>query len=290
VPRPALPPAPAPVRRRATDRPARTAPAPLDRWPAGGGGAPGPAVPAPRVRAITLLGLQGMGRPRAAAPGAEADAAGPGGPRHRPAGPRSRRSSGRAGLPRPEPAMMPRQQSGQLVPMAVPEGEDVRAVRPGAVPAGPPRWRRSGRGAPGGGPGGPPPASRVVVAVAVATRARSVAPGPGPSGSQVEEAEASRVSTRCRRPRSEAYASGRVTGRRSGWPGGLADRPGREDRCRRHVAGAGAVPPGRDGDGDPVGLRRHAAGARHGAQLRHRGRLARGRGPRAAGELRHRVR
>ena len=110
------------------------------------------------------------------------------------------------------------------------------------------------------------------------------------SWSQVEEAASSRV-------RPDAGAGDRWRTRPAGRrpegparPRRLADRPRREDRRRRVVAGPGAVPPGRDGDGHPVGVRRHAAGARHRAQLRHRGRLARGRGPRAAGELRHRVR
>ena len=56
------------------------------------------------------------------------------------------------------------------------------------------------------------------------------------------------------------------------------------------VAGADAVPPRRDGHRDRVGQRRDPGAARRGAQLRRPGRLARGRGPRAARVLRPRVR
>ncbi len=85
----------------------------------------------------------------------------------------------------------------------------------------------------------------------------------------------------------------RPQGRRRDHPPGarlVADRLRREDRRRRGVARADAVQPRRDGHGDRVGQRRDAGAARRRAELRHPGRLARGRGPRAAGVLRPRVR
>ncbi len=66
----------------------------------------------------------------------------------------------------------------------------------------------------------------------------------------------------------------------------FADKIGVNPRHARH----GAVQPRRDGHRDPVGQRRDAAPARHRAQLRRPGRQPRGRGPRAARELRPRVR
>ena len=73
-------------------------------------------------------------------------------------------------------------------------------------------------------------------------------------------------------------------------PWRLADRPRRADQRRAGRAGHRPVPPGRDGHRDAVGQRRDAAAARCRDRLGHPGRQPRGRGPRAARDLRPHLR
>ena len=83
------------------------------------------------------------------------------------------------------------------------------------------------------------------------------------------------VSTTCRRPASAAFA---CPGQRRDDPAAarrLADRLRRQDQRQPGLAGAGAVPPRRDGHRDPVGLRRHPGAARHRDGLQGAGRLPR---------------
>ena len=284
---------PAPVRLRATVRPSPDRGRVLDRPVACPAPVvPAPVDPAPRARATTpsppprawVGRVRRAPAPRRRRPAARG---------HRPAGPRRPAAVPACpGMPRPNPAMMPRQASGQLggarrSRRARPSRWSARSRHPG-----PSRWRR------------PPvvavpvavPAVRrpVVVAVAVVAaepRVPSVAPVVRPVEGASPRSSAVKSSTRWRRRRSVAYGSSPADGQKVRLARGasltdLAEKIG-VDVC---LAGPGAVPPRRDGDRDPVGLRRHPAGAGRGAQLRHRGRLARGRGPRAAGELRHRVR
>ncbi|GAA1822452.1 translation initiation factor IF-2 [Microlunatus capsulatus] len=129
-----------------------------------GAGAPGARRPggAPRPGNNPFSPSQGMGqaRPPRQAPGAPGapEAARPGGPRP-PAGrgaPTPGARPGVPGMPRPNPAMMPRQSSGQL------SAPGAAGPRGRGAPAGG-RGRPGGGGPPGrtGGPGGgPPPAGR----------------------------------------------------------------------------------------------------------------------------------
>ncbi|GAA1433562.1 hypothetical protein GCM10009616_25840 [Microlunatus lacustris] len=129
-----------------------------------GAGAPGNRRPggAPRPGNNPFSPSQGMGqaRPPRQAPGAPGagEAARPGGPRP-PAGrgaPAPGSRPGVPGMPRPNPAMMPRQSSGQL------SAPGAAGPRGRGAPAGG-RGRPGGGGPPGrtGGPGGgPPPAGR----------------------------------------------------------------------------------------------------------------------------------
>ena len=123
-------------------------------------GAPGPTARrpgTPRPGNNPFAPSQGMGQPRAPRPG-------PDGGRPaaaRPPAARAPMSGGRPGLPgmpRPNPAMMPKQSSGQLGggPPAGP-GARGRGAPPGGRRAG---AGAPGRGGPGGGPGGPPPSGR----------------------------------------------------------------------------------------------------------------------------------
>ena len=241
-----------------------------------------------------------MGRRPAPTPEREVPAEG--GDAQRPPRPPAGRGDARPGMPRPNPAMMPKS------PAAFGGG-------PGARNAGP------GRGGPGG-PGGP--GVPVVPVLRVAAGAGAGAPGarpsrrlrpqrrwpPGPgsrwswpdpgclrasgwsvaSRSQVEARSSSRV-------RADGGPDDRWRARpqgqrrdRSPGPRCVADRLRREDRRRRRRAGADAVLARRDGHGDRVGQRRDPRADRRGAQLRRPDRLARGRGPRAARVLRPRVR
>src|SRR5918994_1435631 len=144
-PRPSVPRAPGqqlPPAARASETPgngqAQTGPRPRPGSTGGlpGAGGQGPRRPGtPRPGNNPFSASQGMGRPRTPRPGAEPEATRPGGPRP-PAG-RAPAPGGRPGvpgMPRPNPAMMPRQASGQL----------------GGGPGGPPPSGRGGRGGRGG--------------------------------------------------------------------------------------------------------------------------------------------
>ncbi|WP_375422852.1 translation initiation factor IF-2 [uncultured Friedmanniella sp.] len=131
-----------------------------------GAGAPGARRPGgtPRPGNNPFSASQGMGtaRPtRPAAAGTGSDPARPGGPRP-PAGrgaPTPGSRPGVPGMPRPNPAMMPRQSSGQL------SAPGAAGPRGRGAPAGPGgRGRPGAGGAPGrsgpGSTGGPPPSGR----------------------------------------------------------------------------------------------------------------------------------
>ncbi|WP_232549786.1 translation initiation factor IF-2, partial [Propioniciclava soli] len=120
-----------------------------------GQGAAGRRTGTPRPGNNPFASSQGMGvrRPRPDAPAAGA----PGRPGPRPGGAprpgegqRMPRPGGSGGMPRPNPAMMPKQASGALTPA----GQGGRPGRPGGGPGGPGRGRPGG-GGPMGGPGGP---------------------------------------------------------------------------------------------------------------------------------------
>jgi translation initiation factor IF-2 len=160
APRPSVPRAPAQAAPAARMGEA-PGPAPRPR-PGSTGGLPGaPAARrsgTPRPGNNPFSSSQGMGQSRA--PRGGGDGARPAGPRP-PAGrggpvaPGGR--PGVAGMPRPNPAMMPKQNAGQLG--GTPGGPGTRGR---GAPAG---GRRAGsgapgRGGPGGGPGGPPPSGR----------------------------------------------------------------------------------------------------------------------------------
>ncbi|ROR55747.1 translation initiation factor 2 (bIF-2) [Luteococcus japonicus] len=160
--------------RPAAARPGQQAPRPGAPRPGASGGlpsgAPGGATPGQRRPGGSRPGnnpfasSQGMGarRPRpegqgggAPRPGAPAGAR-PGGPRPgAPAGgdsrmPRPGGSGGLPGMPRPNPAMMPKQQNAAV-------GAPARGGRPGGGPGrGRPGGGGGGRPGMGGGPGGPP--------------------------------------------------------------------------------------------------------------------------------------
>jgi translation initiation factor IF-2 len=128
--------------------------------PGSTGGLPGAGQPrrtgTPRPGNNPFAPSQGMGTSRPTRPG---DPARPGGPRP-PMGDRGPGGAGRPGgvpgMPRPNPAMMPRQSSGQLGGAGGPAGTRGRGGPPGTRGRGGP----PGRGGPGGGPGGPPPSGR----------------------------------------------------------------------------------------------------------------------------------
>ena len=119
------------------------------------------------------------------------------------------------GMPRPNPAMMPKQSSGQLGAPAGP-GARGRGAPPAVVAAGPgalpvvavpvavPAVRR--------------PVVAAVAAVVAAPKVRSVAPVVRPAVVASRSGSVVKSSTRCRPRRSVAYASARVTGRPSGSP------------------------------------------------------------------------
>ena len=152
VPRPGVPRAPGQV------APPRPRPGSTGGLP----GAPGPATRrpgTPRPGNNPFAPSQGMGQPRAPRPG-------PDGGRPaatRPPASRGQTPGGRPGLPgmpRPNPAMMPKQSTGQLG--GAPGAPGAPGTRGRGAPAG---GRRAGggapgRGGPGGGPGGPPPSGR----------------------------------------------------------------------------------------------------------------------------------
>ncbi|MFV0452435.1 MAG: translation initiation factor IF-2, partial [Propioniciclava sp.] len=119
--------------------------------PGGTGGLPGGGSGRrpggqPRPGNNPYASSQGMGvrRPRPEAPGGQR----PGGGAGRPSEGRMPRPGGSGGMPRPNPAMMPKQASGALSPA----GGGGRGGRPGG--GGPGRGRPGG-GSMGGGPGGP---------------------------------------------------------------------------------------------------------------------------------------
>ncbi len=169
----ATPSAPAPAPRPTAQRPVTPAPAPAPAprpgapapgpRPGGPGqarpGAPGQAAAArrpsgtPRPGNNPFASSQGMGvrRPRPETPGSAVGTPRPGA---RPGeGQRLPRPGGTSGMPRPNPAMMPKQASGQLSPAGA-----GRPGRPGGAPGAPARGRGGAPGRPGGagGPGGPP--------------------------------------------------------------------------------------------------------------------------------------
>ena len=156
VPRPSVPRAPgqaAPAARAGDGASPRPRPGSTGGLP----GAPGGRRPGtPRPGNNPFASSQGMGQPRT--PRTGPDGARPTTPRP-PAGrspvPGSR--SGVPGMPRPNPAMMPKQSSGQLGNGPAGPGARGRGAPPGGrrTGAGAP-----GRGGPGGGPGGPPPSGR----------------------------------------------------------------------------------------------------------------------------------
>ncbi|HLT60270.1 MAG TPA: translation initiation factor IF-2, partial [Microlunatus sp.] len=140
-PRPAPRPAPRPDQVRPgqgrQQRPGSTGGLPGGARPRPGGGAPRPGN-------NPFSSSQGMGQPRPPRPGQEA--ARQGGPR--PGGRPAPRPGGVPGIPRPNPAMMPKQSS------ALGGGPGGNRSRGGAPAGG--RGRGGGGGAPGRGPGGPP--------------------------------------------------------------------------------------------------------------------------------------
>ena len=132
--------------------------------PGSTGGLPGGQGPGqrrtgtPRPGNNPFSSSQGMGQPRAPRPAA-ADPTRPGGPRPqlgRPPIPGGR--PGVPGMPRPNPAMMPKQSSGQLG--ANGGGPGLRGRGAPAGGRGRPGAGAPGRGGPGGAPGGPPPSGR----------------------------------------------------------------------------------------------------------------------------------
>ncbi|WP_282005876.1 translation initiation factor IF-2 [Propioniciclava sinopodophylli] len=154
-------PAPAPRPGAPAPRPGAAAPRPGAPGPRpGGSGAlpgnrPGRPSGAPRPGNNPFAPSQGMGvrRPRPEGPGGAPRPGAPGAagrPGPRPGGegaprmPRPGGTGGLPGMPRPNPAMMPKQASNQLSPAGA------RAGRPGGGPGGP------GRGRPGGAGGGRP--------------------------------------------------------------------------------------------------------------------------------------
>ena len=157
-------PEPTPVPRPGVPRAPGQAAPPRPRPGSTGGlpGAPGPATRrpgTPRPGNNPFAPSQGMGQPRAPRPG-------PDGGRPaatRPPASRGQTPGGRPGLPgmpRPNPAMMPKQSTGQLG--GAPGAPGAPGTRGRGAPAG---GRRAGggapgRGGPGGGPGGPPPSGR----------------------------------------------------------------------------------------------------------------------------------
>ena len=155
----------------------------------------------------------------------------------RPAAPAPGGRPGVPGMPRPNPAMMPRQASGQLG--GGPAGPG--AARPaGGAPAaggrGPPRcrWRSRSRPVPVAVPAVRRPVAVVAVVVAVAPRVRSVGPEVRPGVVASPRSSAVKSSTRWRRRRSVASGSSPGDGPEGPpRPRRLADRPGREDRRRR---------------------------------------------------------
>ncbi|HEX3205163.1 MAG TPA: translation initiation factor IF-2 N-terminal domain-containing protein, partial [Propionibacteriaceae bacterium] len=158
VPRPGVPRAPgqaAPAAR--TDEVPPAAPRPRPGSTGGLPGAPATRRPGtPRPGNNPFASSQGMGRPRAPRPGA--DGARPGDTRP-PAGRAPLAPGGRPGvpgMPRPNPAMMPKQNSGQLG--STPGGPGTRGR--GAPAGGRRAGGAPGRGGPGGGPGGPLPSGR----------------------------------------------------------------------------------------------------------------------------------
>ena len=149
VPRPGVPRAPGQV------APPRPRPGSTGGLP----GAPGPATRrpgTPRPGNNPFAPSQGMGQPRAPRPG-------PDGGRPaatRPPASRGQTPGGRPGLPgmpRPNPAMMPKQSTGQLGGAPGAPGTRGRGAPAGGRRAG---GGAPGRGGPGGGPGGPPPSGR----------------------------------------------------------------------------------------------------------------------------------
>ena len=160
VPRPGVPRAPSPAAPAARVGEGQAAP-PRPRPGSTGGlpGAPGPAARrpgAPRPGNNPFAPSQGMGRPRGPRPG-------PDGGRTAAPRPQAGRDSGQGGrgglpgMPRPNPAMMPKQSSGQLGGAPAGPGARGRGAPPGGRRAG---AGAPGRGGPGGGPGGPPPSGR----------------------------------------------------------------------------------------------------------------------------------
>jgi translation initiation factor IF-2 len=161
VPRPGVPRAPgqpAPAA-RSGDGPA----APPRPRPGSTGGLPGTPGPTgrrpgtPRPGNNPFASSQGMGQPRAPRPGPDGG---------RPAAPRPPAGRGGSvpgarpglpGMPRPNPAMMPKQSTGQLGGAPGGPGTRGRGAPPGGRRAG---AGAPGRGGPGGGPGGPPPSGR----------------------------------------------------------------------------------------------------------------------------------
>ncbi len=158
VPRPGVPRAPgqAAPAARSGEQPT-SAPRPRPGSTGGLPGAPGGRRPGtPRPGNNPFAPSQGMGRSRPPRP--VPDGTGPGGPRP-PAG-RAPQPGGRPGvpgMPRPNPAMMPKQSSGQLGGGPAGPGARGRGAPPGGRRAG---AGAPGRGGPGGGPGGPPPSGR----------------------------------------------------------------------------------------------------------------------------------
>jgi translation initiation factor IF-2 len=160
VPRPGAPRAPGQAAPAARIDEQPTAP-PRPRPGSTGGlpGAPGTRRPGtPRPGNNPFAPSQGMGRSRPPRPGA--DGARTEGTRP-PAGGRTPIPGARQGvpgMPRPNPAMMPKQSSGQLG--AGPAGPGARGRGAPAGGRGRPGAGAPGRGGPGGGPGGPPPSGR----------------------------------------------------------------------------------------------------------------------------------
>ena len=154
-------PEPTPVPRPGVPRAPGQAAPPRPRPGSTGGlpGAPGPATRrpgTPRPGNNPFAPSQGMGQPRAPRPG-------PDGGRPaatRPPASRGQTPGGRPGLPgmpRPNPAMMPKQSTGQLGGAPGAPGTRGRGAPAGGRRAG---GGAPGRGGPGGGPGGPPPSGR----------------------------------------------------------------------------------------------------------------------------------
>jgi translation initiation factor IF-2 len=161
IPRPGVPRAPgqAAPAARSGDGPA----APPRPRPGSTGGLPGTPGPTarrpgtPRPGNNPFASSQGMGQPRAPRPGP--DGGRPAAPRP-PAGRGGSTPGARPGLPgmpRPNPAMMPKQSTGQLGGAPGGPGTRGRGAPPGGRRAG---AGAPGRGGPGGGPGGPPPSGR----------------------------------------------------------------------------------------------------------------------------------